>query len=234
MPTPIHQLFRLGQSIWYDNIQRRLLENGELAEMILQGYIRGVTSNPTIFHNAIAKTHDYYPALIPLAWSGWDAERIFWQLAIEDIREACDLFLPLYRSPEGGDGYVSLEVSPLLAHNTEGTLAQAKQLWEWVGRPNLMVKIPATKEGMPAVRAAIAAGINVNVTLIFSLERYREVMQAYLDGLAERIAAGQPVNQIASVASFFVSRMDTKVDGLLSAIGTEKARALCGKAAIAY
>jgi transaldolase/glucose-6-phosphate isomerase len=234
MPTPIHQLFRLGQSIWYDNIQRRLLENGELAEMISQGYIRGVTSNPTIFHNAIAKTHDYDPALIPLAWSGWEAEQIFWQLAIEDIREACDLFLPLYRSSEGGDGYVSLEVSPMLAHNTEGTLAQAKQLWEWVGRPNLMVKIPATKEGIPAVRAAIAAGINVNVTLIFLLARYREVMQAYLNGLSDRIAAGQPVSQIASVASFFVSRMDTKVDGLLNAIGAEKALTLRGQAAIAY
>ncbi len=234
MPTPIHQLFRLGQSLWYDNIQRRLLENGELAEMISQGYIRGVTSNPSIFHNAIAKTHDYDAALLPLAWSGWDAERIFWQLAIEDIRDACDLFLPLYRSSEGGDGYVSLEVSPLLAHNTEGTLAQAKQLWEWVSRPNLMVKIPATPEGIPAVRAAIAAGINVNVTLIFSLERYREVMQAYLAGLSDRLSAGQPAAQIASVASFFVSRMDTKVDGLLNGIGSSKAQSLCGTAAIAY
>src|SRR5512142_41383 len=234
MTTPIHQLFRLGQSIWYDNIQRRLIENGELAEMISQGYIRGVTSNPTIFHNAIARTGDYDAALMPLAWSGWDAERIFWQLAIEDIRDACDLFLPLYRGSEAGDGYVSLEVSPLLAHNTEGTLAQARQLWEWVGRPNLMIKIPATKEGIPAVRAAIAAGINVNVTLIFSLERYREVMEAYMQGLSDRLAAGQPVQQVASVASFFVSRMDTKVDGLLNAIGGSRAQRLCGTAAIAY
>jgi transaldolase / glucose-6-phosphate isomerase len=234
MPTPIHQLFRLGQSIWYDNIQRRLLENGELAEMITQGLIRGVTSNPSIFHNAIAKTHDYDPALIPLAWSGWDADRIFWQLAIEDIRDACDLFAPLYRSSEGADGYVSLEVSPYLAHNTAGTLAQANQLWEWVGRPNLMVKIPATPEGIPAVQAAIAAGINVNVTLIFSLERYKAVMDAYLAGLDERLASGQPVEQIASVASFFVSRMDSKVDALLEGIGSAQAKALCGKAAIAY
>ena len=234
MTTPIHQLFRLGQSIWYDNIQRRLIENGEMAEMISQGYIRGVTSNPTIFHNAIAKTNDYEPALLPLAWSGWDAERIFWQLAVEDIRDACDLFLPLYRSSEAADGYVSLEVSPLLAHNTEGTLAQARQLWAWVDRPNLMIKIPATPEGLPAVRAAIAAGINVNVTLIFSLERYREVMEAYLSGLSDRLVAGQPVAQIASVASFFVSRMDTKVDGLLNALGTAKAQSLCGMAAIAY
>jgi transaldolase/glucose-6-phosphate isomerase len=234
MPTPIHQLFRLGQSLWYDNIQRRLLENGELAAMIKKGYIRGVTSNPSIFHNAIAKSNDYDPALIPLAWSGWDAEQIFWQLAIEDIRDACDLFSPLYRESEGADGYVSLEVSPLLAHNTEGTLAQARQLWEWVGRPNLMVKIPATREGLPAVRAAIAAGINVNVTLIFSVDRYRAVMEAFLSGLDERLASNQPVAQIASVASFFVSRMDTKVDGLLSGIGSAQAKSLCGKAAIAY
>jgi transaldolase/glucose-6-phosphate isomerase len=234
MTTPVHDLLRLGQSIWYDNIQRRLLENGELAALIRNGDIRGITSNPTIFHNAIAKTSDYDSALVPLAWSGWDADRIFWQLAVEDIRAACDLFLPLYRSSEGGDGYVSLEVSPLLAHNTAGTVAQAKQLWEWVDRPNLMIKIPATPEGIPAVRAVIAAGINVNVTLIFSLDRYRLVMQAYLDGLSDRLAAGQPVGQIASVASFFVSRMDTKVDGLLDGIDSTEARSLCGKAAIAY
>jgi transaldolase/glucose-6-phosphate isomerase len=230
----IQQLHSLGQSLWYDNIQRRLLENGELAAMIARGDIRGVTSNPSIFHNAIAKTNDYDPALVPLAWSGWDAERIFWQLAIEDIRNACDLFSTLYRQTGGADGYVSLEVSPTLAHNTEGTIAQAKQLWEWVGRSNLMIKVPANPEGLPAVRAAIAAGINVNVTLIFSVERYRAVMDAYLAGLDERLAANLPVNHIASVASFFVSRMDTKVDGLLGAIGSPEARELHGKAAIAY
>jgi transaldolase / glucose-6-phosphate isomerase len=234
MPTPIHQLFKLGQSLWYDNIQRRLLENGDLAELISQGFIRGITSNPSIFHNAIAKTTDYDSALVPLAWSGWDAERIFWQLAIEDIRDACDLFSGLYRQSEGSDGYVSLEVSPFLAHNTEGTIAQTKQLWEWVNRPNLMVKIPATPEGIPAVRAVIAAGINVNVTLIFSLERYRLVMDAFLDGLGDRLYEGLPIRQVASVASFFVSRMDTKIDGLLTGLGSESARSLYGKAAIAY
>ncbi len=230
----IRKLFSLGQSLWYDNIQRRLLENGELAAMIARGEIRGVTSNPSIFLNAIAKTKDYDPALVPLAWSGWEAEQIFWQLAIEDIREACDLFSPLYRESEAADGYVSLEVSPVLAHNTAGSLAQAKQLWEWVDRPNLMIKIPATPEGIPAVRAAIAAGINVNVTLIFSLERYRAVMEAYLTGLDERLKAGLEIRQIASVASFFVSRMDTKVDALLDALVSEKAKSLRGKAAIAY
>ena len=202
--------------------------------MITRGDIRGVTSNPSIFHNAIAKTNDYNPALVPLAWSGWEAEPIFWQLAIEDIRGACDLFSTMYRESEGADGYVSLEVSPTLAHNTAGSLAQAKQLWEWVDRPNLMVKIPATLEGIPAVRAAIAAGININVTLIFSLERYRVVMEAYLTGLEERLSAGLEVRKIASVASFFVSRMDTKVDALLESIGTADAKELRGKSAIAY
>ncbi len=230
----IRKLISLGQSLWYDNIQRRLIENGELAAMITRGDIQGVTSNPSIFLNAIAKTKDYDPALVPLAWSGWEAEQIFWQLAIEDIQEACDLFSPLYRESEGADGYVSLEVSPALANNTAGTLAQAKQLWEWVKRPNLMIKIPATLEGIPAVRAAIADGINVNVTLIFSLARYRAVMEAYLSGLEERLTAGLEVRQIASVASFFVSRMDTKVDALLDALGSDQANGLRGKAAIAY
>jgi transaldolase/glucose-6-phosphate isomerase len=230
----IQKLYSLGQSLWYDNIQRRLLENGELATMITRGDIRGMTSNPSIFLNAIAKSNDYDSALVPLAWSGWDADSIFWQLAIEDIRDACDLFATLYRETEGADGYVSLEVNPTLAHNTAGTLAQAKQLWEWVDRPNLMVKIPATPEGIPAVRAAIAAGINVNITLIFSLERYRAVMDAYLAGLDERLAAGLPVQQIASVASFFVSRMDTKVDALLESLDSAGAKGLRGKVAIAY
>lgn len=234
MSNPIQQTLSLGQSLWYDNIQRRLLENGDLAAMIARGDIRGVTSNPSIFHKAIVESKDYDSALVPLAWSGWDAEQIFWQLAIEDIREACDLFSALYRESEGADGYVSLEVNPTLAHNTEGTLAQAKQLWERVDRPNLMVKIPATREGIPAIRAAIAAGINVNVTLIFSIERYRDVMDAYLAGLDERLAAGLPVRQIASVASFFVSRMDTKVDALLESIDSGEAKALRGKIAIAY
>jgi transaldolase/glucose-6-phosphate isomerase len=235
MISPIQKLHALGQSIWYDNIQRRLLANspegfnGEMAAMIACGDIRGVTSNPSIFHNAIAKTNDYDPALIPLAWSGLGAEQIFWQLAIEDIRDACDLFSTLYSETEGADGYVSLEVNPTLAHNTEGTLAQAKQLWEWVARPNLMVKIPATSEGLPAIRDAIAAGININITLIFSIDRYRSVMDAYLAGLDKRLKAGLPVDHIASVASFFVSRIDTKVDDQLP-----EGSSLRGRTAIAY
>ncbi|MFO3797062.1 MAG: transaldolase family protein, partial [Anaerolineales bacterium] len=209
---PTVHLIEYGQSLWYDNIQRRLLRNGTLARLIQAGEIRGVTSNPTIFHNAIAKTSDYDDALLPLAWAGWDEERVFWQLAIEDIQEACDLFLPLYESTQGEDGYVSLEVDPRLAHQTQATLEQARVLRQRVARPNLMIKIPATPEGIPAIRQAIAEGINVNITLIFSLERYRQVMEAYLAALEDRLHQGLPLHSVASVASFFVSRLDTKVD----------------------
>ena len=226
--NPIQKLTNLGQSLWYDNIQRKLLVNGELRAMIERGDIRGVTSNPTIFQNAIAKTNDYDAALIPLAWAGWDAEKIFWQLAVEDIQDACDLFASLYAESKGGDGFVSIEVSPNLARDTEGTIKQAQELWNRVNRPNLMVKIPATKEGVPAIRASIAAGINVNVTLIFSLSRYAEVMDAYLTGLEDRVAKNLPLQSIASVASFFVSRVDSKIDPKLP-----KDSPLLGKAAVA-
>lgn len=235
----VQQLAGLGQSIWYDNIERGMLANGEMAGMIARGEIRGVTSNPTIFLNAITKTADYDAGLEPLIASGQDAPAIFWELAIEDIRAATDLFRPLYEATNGGDGYVSLEVNPDLAHDTAATLNEAQTLWRRVDRPNLMVKIPATEAGIPAIRAAIAAGINVNVTLIFSRERYQAVMDAYLTGLEDRVAAGKPIDHIASVASFFVSRVDTNVDKKLQAIisrGGEQAaaaEALLGRAAIA-
>jgi len=234
MSESIKKLTSLGQSLWYDNIQRKLLVNGELKAMIDRGDIRGVTSNPTIFQNAIAKTNDYDAALIPLAWAGWDAEKIFWQLAVEDIQEACDLFKPLYESTKGGDGYVSIEVSPYLAHDAEGTTRQARELWERVNRPNLMVKIPATKAGIPAIRASIAAGINVNVTLIFSLPRYAEVMDAYLAGLEDRTAKNLPIQHIASVASFFVSRVDTKIDPQLQENSPLRGKAAVDNAKLAY
>jgi transaldolase len=235
----IQELHEAGQSVWYDNIQRRLLVNGELAGMIERGEIRGVTSNPTIFMNAITKSDDYDAALVPLAKAGNSAEEIFWHLAVEDIQTAADLFRPLYDETEGGDGYVSLEVDPYLAHDTAATIAAAKELWQRVARPNLMVKIPATVAGLPAITAAIAEGVNVNVTLIFALDRYLTVMDAYLTGLEQRVAAGLPVDRIASVASFFVSRCDTKVDGrLMEMVDRGGARAdpaarLLGKAAIA-
>lgn len=233
------ELFAAGQSVWYDNIQRRLLQNGELAGMIQRGEIRGVTSNPTIFMNAITKSQDYDSSLLPLVEAGLSDEEIFFHLAIEDIQAAAGLFLPLYRQSGGGDGYVSLEVSPYLANDTAATLAQAQQLWQRVDRPNLMVKIPATRAGIPAITAAIAAGINVNVTLIFSRQRYAEVMDAYLSGLEQRLQAGLPVKSLASVASFFVSRIDTKVDARLQEIiraggpSAGQAQALLGQAAIA-
>ena len=234
MSESIKKLTNLGQSLWYDNIQRKLLVNGELKAMIERGDIRGVTSNPTIFQNAIAKTNDYDAALTPLAWAGWDAEKIFWQLAIEDIQEACDLFRPLYEESKAGDGYVSLEVSPYLARDTEGTIKQAQELWDRVNRPNLMVKIPATKEGIPAIRASIAAGINVNVTLIFSLSRYAEVMNAYLEGIEQRVAKDLPVQHVASVASFFVSRVDSKVDPKLAEDSPLRGKAAVANAKLAY
>ena len=236
MSDSIKKLTSLGQSIWYDNIQRKLLENGELKTMIERGDIRGVTSNPSIFNAAIAKSSDYDEALTPLAWAGWDAEKIFWQLAVEDIKAACDAFAPLYEESNGGDGYVSIEVSPNIADDTNATVAQAEQLWVRVARPNLMVKIPATKAGIPAIRKAIAAGVNINVTLIFSLRRYAEVMDAYLSGLEDRAEAGHPIDHIASVASFFVSRVDSKVDPQLESLarsGSPDLLQLRGKAAIA-
>ena len=225
------KVYELGYSLWYDNIQRKLLENGELAGMIERGEIYGVTSNPSIFHNAIAKTNDYDDDLIPLAKSGKTAEEIFEVLAIEDIRGAADLFTELYEKTNGADGYVSLEVNPTLAADTKATLSEAKRLWKLVDRPNLMVKIPATKEGLPAIRKAIAAGINVNVTLIFSVKRYEEVMEAYISGLEDRVKKELPVDKIASVASFFISRMDSKIDAELENISGGEG--YYGKAAIA-
>jgi len=231
--NPVARLLEKGQSIWYDNIQRSLLLNGEMEGMVARGEIRGVTSNPTIFMNAIAKTSEYDESLRALGAAALSPEEVFFRLAIEYIQAAADLFLPLYTSTGGADGYVSLEVSPFLADKSAETLAQARELWQRVNRPNLMIKIPATPAGLPAIRAALAAGINVNVTLIFSLERYNEVMEAYLGGLEERAAAGLPLDKIASVASFFISRVDSHIDPRLQASGAPDAQALAGKAAIA-
>lgn len=212
------RLLKLKQSLWYDNIQRSLLRSGEMAAMIARGDIRGVTSNPSIFHAAIAKTDEYTDAIRELAEKGYTAEQIYEALAVEDIREAADLFLPLFEETQGEDGFVSLEVNPHLAHDTEKTVAEARRLWKRVDRPNLMVKIPATEAGLPAITRTIAEGINVNVTLIFSQARYLEVMNAYLTGLEQRLQAAQPLEQVASVASFFVSRIDTKVDRMLEQV----------------
>jgi len=235
----IQQVHELGQSIWLDFIRRDLLSNGQLAGLIEAGELRGMTSNPTIFEEAIAKSDLYNGAIRPLAQAGWEPELIFESLAVDDVRAASDLFLPLYEGSDGKDGFVSIEVSPRLADDTQGTLIEARRLWESVNRPNLMVKIPATEGGVPAIEQAIYEGINVNVTLVFSLERYSQVMEAYLRGLERRVEAEQPIHRVASVASFFVSRVDTAVDGKLEAILRDegahapKALALLGKAAIA-
>lgn len=230
------QLFEVGQSVWYDNIQRKLLKDGTLAGMIERGEIRGVTSNPTIFMNAITKSNDYDETLIPMAKAGCSAVEMYYQAAVEDIQATADLFLPLYHETKGGDGYVSLEVSPYLAHETAATAAEARQLWQRVNRPNLMIKIPATLEGLPAFTEVIADGINVNVTLIFSRERYAMVMDAYMAGLERRAAQGLPVDRVASVASFFVSRLDANIDPRLQAMAETQgkvATSVLGKAAVA-
>jgi transaldolase/glucose-6-phosphate isomerase len=237
--SAIEKLHVLGQSVWYDNIQRSLLEDGTLAGMIGRREIFGVTSNPSIFKAAITGSSDYDDDLQTMSWAGLDSEAIFYQLAVKDIQDAADLFRSLYESTNGADGYVSLEVNPNLAYDTAGTIAEAKSLWAQVDRPNLMIKIPATKEGLPAITAAIAEGINVNVTLIFSRQRYLEVMEAYLAGLEKRLDQKKDISGIASVASFFVSRLETKVDLQLQAMvdtggsQAEKARSLLGRLAVA-
>ncbi len=229
----LRALTLLGQSIWLDYIRRDEVQNGDLKEKIEAGWVRGVTSNPTIFRKAITGSAVYRPAIEALARQGLSAEAIFEHLAVEDIQAACDLFRPLYDRTHGLDGYVSLEVSPYLARDTQGTVQAALHLWERVARPNLMIKIPGTQEGLPAIVEALAAGVNVNVTLLFSVERYRAVMEAYLTALERRLEAGQSLDTVASVASFFVSRVDTMVDRRLEAIGTPEALALRGKAAVA-
>lgn len=239
MNNILEKIDSIRQSLWYDNIERKKLKDGTIAGMIGSGEIKGITSNPSIFQKAIANSRDYDLSLKPLAWSGWSATEIFWQLAVEDIKKATDLFAQVYETTSGRDGYVSIEVDPLLAYDTDGTVEAAQGLWSRIGKKNLMVKIPATREGIPAVRRAIASGINVNVTLIFSIDRYADVIDAYLSGLEDRLAAGLPIDRIASVASFFVSRMDTKVDGYLEdlfhdgSLSSEDHAALLGRAAIA-
>ena len=236
--SKMNQLAALGQAVWLDYIRRSFLEDGSLQALIDRG-LRGMTSNPTIFDKAIAGSEDYDPAMQVLVSTGKSSEEIYTALTVADIQTAADMLRPVYDANQGQDGFVSLEVAPTLAHDTQGTVQEAKRLWQLVNRPNLMVKIPATREGLPAITQAIAAGVNVNVTLIFSLARYTAVMDAYLSGLEQRIKEGLPIDKIASVASFFVSRVDTKVDGRLEAIiqkeGSQAGQAadLQGKIAVA-
>ena len=236
--STVIQLNLLGQSIWYDNLKRSLVRDGSIEGMIERREILGLTSNPSIFEKAIKTDDDYDTDLKMMAWAGLNAEEIFYQLAIKDIQDAADLFRPYYDASQGVDGYVSLEVNPNLAADTQKTIEETKWLWAQVDRPNLMVKIPATKAGLPAITEAIAAGINVNVTLIFSLARYRKVMDAFLLGLEKRHQAGKDISNIASVASFFVSRFDTNADDRLQKVidaggaDAKKAQTLMGKLAV--
>ncbi|HLK10379.1 MAG TPA: bifunctional transaldolase/phosoglucose isomerase [Candidatus Binatia bacterium] len=215
IPNPLRELQRLGQSPWQDHIHRGLLTSGALARLVRQGDVTGLTSNPTIFEQAIMRSGAYDEPLVKLVRAGKSPAAIADVLVIEDIRAAAKVFAPIYKRTAGADGYVSVEVSPALAYDTAGTVREAHRLWEAVRQPNLMIKIPATAAGLPAVEECIADGLNVNVTLIFALARYDQVMEAYLRGLERRLAARQPLSRVASVASFFVSRVDTVVDRLL-------------------
>ena len=233
--NPVQQVQQLGQSIWYDNMRRALISSGELQRLIDLG-ISGLTSNPTIFEKAIAGSNDYDDALLPLANAGNSPIEISDTLAIEDIQSAADLLRPVYDRTGGADGYASLEVSPHLAHDTDGTVSEARRLFAALDRPNVMVKVPATPEGMPAIRRLIGEGINVNVTLIFSLQAYSRVSEAYVEGLEDFAKSGGDLSRVASVASFFVSRVDTVVDSLLREQvreGRGELEHLMGKAAIA-
>jgi transaldolase len=222
-----------GVSIWLDDLSRELLESGDLDALIQDRGVVGVTTNPTIFANALAKGDRYEGQVKSLVAKKADVETSVYEITTDDVRTACDAFRPIYESSGHLDGRVSIEVDPRLARDTDATIEMAKRLWATVDRPNVMIKIPASVEGLPAITAAIAAGISVNVTLIFSLERYRAVMDAYLTGLEQARAAGLPLADIASVASFFVSRVDTEIDKRLTAIGTDEAKALKSKAGIA-
>jgi transaldolase len=222
-----------GVSIWLDDLSRELLESGDLDALIQDRGVVGVTTNPTIFANALSKGDRYEPQVKTLVAKGADTETAVFEITTDDVRSACDTFRPLYESSSHLDGRVSIEVDPRLARDTDNTIEMAQKLWDTVERPNAMIKIPASVEGLPAITATIAKGISVNVTLIFSLERYRAVMDAYLTGLEQAKAAGLDLVDIASVASFFVSRVDTEIDKRLTAIGTDEAKALKSKAGVA-
>lgn len=224
------------QSVWQDDISRDMLQHGTLQKAIDEIGIRGVTSNPTIFQKAIASGHAYDDDIKRMLGENKTPAEVFQSLAVQDIRDACDLFRPMYDESNGGDGYVSIEVLPSLARDTEGTLRNARELWRAVDRPNLMVKVPGTKEGWPAIEQLLTEGININITLLFSIQNYEKVARAYVQALKNRVNAGQPIDRVASVASFFVSRVDTAADKEIDAkiaAGNEELRDLKGKVAVA-
>ena len=233
MTDKLAQLSELGVSIWLDDVSRKRLNTGNLAELVRDKHVVGVTSNPTIFANALSNASDYDEQVRELAARGASVDAAVKEITTTDIRNACDLFRDVYDRTGGVDGRVSIEVDPRLAHETDKTVAEALDLWKTVDRPNLLVKIPATEAGLPAITRTLAEGVSVNVTLIFSVERYRAVMDAFIAGVEQAKANGHDVAQLHSVASFFVSRVDTEVDKRLDKIGTDEAKALRGKAAVA-
>lgn len=239
--SALHDLHALGQSVWLDYIRRGILDNGELEEMIRRYDLRGVTSNPSIFEQAIGDSDDYDDAFDMLAADQADATEAYEALAVEDITRACDLFRGVYDESNGTDGFVSLEVSPELAHDEAGTLDEARRLWKAVNRPNLMIKVPGTDAGLPVIEQLLAEGMNVNITLLFSVQNHEQVMEAFLRALERRLERGEPLERVASVASFFVSRVDSAVDAQLNKLAeaatddAQKQRILSlrGKAAVA-
>jgi len=237
--NPLKELETFGQSVWLDYIRRDLIAGGELKRLIEEDGLRGMTSNPAIFEKAISGSTDYDADIRAMTFLGKKVDAIYEALSQRDVQGAADAFRPLYEATDGQDGYVSLEVNPHLAHDTQGTIREARRLREALNRTNILIKVPATDEGLPAIRQLISEGISVNVTLLFALPRYRQVAEAYLDGLEARASHGKPVKQIASVASFFLSRIDTMVDPLLEAViaqGGEKseiAQKALGQTAVA-
>lgn len=237
---PLAELFKLGQSVWYDNIGRGMISSGQLKDLLDAGVV-GVTSNPTIFEKAIIGSSDYDEGLRALATDGAEPKTVYEALALEDIGQAADVIRPVYDETEALDGYISIEVSPDLAHDTTATIEEARRLWSALARPNIMIKVPATPEGIPAIATLIEDGININVTMIFALDNYREVADAYLSGLERRMARGEAIARVASVASIFVSRIDVAIDAMLDkriaaaddAATKERLRGMLGKAAIA-
>jgi len=234
----LQRLHDAGQSIWLDFIDRSILRNGDLQRRIRDDALTGMTSNPTIFEKALSERHEYDDQLAA-APAGLTAMELFELVETSDVRDACDIFMPVYERTKGADGYVSIEVSPAAANDANASVAEAQRLWSMVGRPNVMIKVPGTAEGASAVRQLIGGGMNVNITLLFAIEAHRRVIEAYFAGLEDRLRAGKPIDRVASVASFFVSRVDTEIDKRLDALaaapGAQRDRilALRGKAAIA-
>ena len=234
-PSKVKNIQNLGQSIWLDFFDRKIMASGALQQFIEEDGIRGMTSNPSIFENAIKNSSDYDEDIASLFKQKNNADDIFLAFAVNDIKRAADFFKPVYKRTNGDDGYVSIEVSPRLAHDTEGTINQARKLWKDINRKNIMIKIPATMEGLPAIRHCIREGININITLIFDLQRYKQVIEAYILGLRDRVNINQSIKGVTSVASFFLSRIHVLIDPILEKKGLNELKGevaiACGKKA---